>query len=158
MKKLLSLLVMLTLILFPSIASPSPASAVPLPTLDVKYVGNCLKPTVEITISGLGGPLDIYFQNDYGIDLIASNYNFDANKVYDGFYSFSPIVKVEVYATNVGAGPYAEHVIDNGYGAVAPNSYCPTYSPVYDPHIVAPTTPVGSVNVKYAFIQWWRSQ
>jgi hypothetical protein len=154
MKKLLSLLFMLTLILFPSIASAFPASAATtLPTLDLKYVYNCLNPTVEITISNLGGTKDIYFQDDAGIILIAGNYNFDANKVYDGFYSFGSVQQVDVYATNVGSGPYADRVIEK---SVAATSLCPTYYPVYDAHSVAPTTPVGSVNVHYAYLQWFQ--
>lgn len=139
-----------------STVAPVNAATVALkPTLAIKYVGNCLNPTVEITISNLSGAKDIYFQGDSSIVLIAKNYSFDAKTIYDGFYSFGSVQQVDVYVTNAGSGPYAKQVINRSTAATA---LCPTYYPDYDAHFVSPTTPVGSVNVDYQYLEWFRNK
>jgi hypothetical protein len=123
--------------------------------MTLHYVYNCTNPTVEADFSKVGGIKDVYAHTDQGNWLIAEDFNFDATKVYDGYYSLPGVYQVDLFVTNANAGPYGSRVVGKSTAATA---QCPTYSPVYDAHWVEPTPPAGSLPIEFSNIEWFRNR
>lgn len=122
--------------------------------MTLHYVYNCTNPTVEADISKVSGVKDVYAHTDQGNWLIAEDFNFDATKVYDGYYSLPGVYQVDLFVTNANAGPYGSRVVGKSTAATA---QCPTYYPVYDAHWVNPTPPAGAVEIQFSNLQWFRN-
>jgi hypothetical protein len=111
-----------------------------------------MNPTVEADFSNISGLKDIYAQSDAGVWLVAQNFNFNASTVYDGYWHLPGVMQAELFVTNPGVGPFGDRVVGKSTAATA---LCPTYDPVYDAHMVAPTPPAGSVPIEFLHIQWY---
>lgn len=151
MKRVVGALLALTIALGASL--PAQAATV-RPSETLHYVYNCTQPTVEVDFFKLGGVRDVYVHTDQGYWLIAQNVTFDTAKVYDGYWHLGGVMQVDIFVTNAGAGPYANHVVGK---STAATSLCPTYYPVYDSHWVDPTPPAGSVPIEFSYIQQYRN-
>jgi hypothetical protein len=138
-----------------ALAAPAGAAVRPpvvKPSMTLHYVGNCTDPTVEAGFYKLTGPKDVYARTDQGVWLVATSFVFDPAKVYDGYWHMGGVYQVDLYVTNPGAGPYANHLVGKSTAATA---LCPTYYPTYDSHWVKPTPPAGSYPITFDYLAWW---
>jgi hypothetical protein len=119
------------------------------PSTSAHYVYNCHStPTIQIDLSRISGPKDVYVHNDTGYWLIAQNVTFDPTKVYDGLIDVGYIMQTSIFLTAPGVGPYDEG--SRSAETVATGFACPYWG---DVPYVYPSPPAGSVQITFTRIE-----
>jgi hypothetical protein len=136
--------------------APVVKTVAPKPSIVVKYIYDCTYHTVEVTFKNISGIKDVYTHGDTGYYLVSEDFNFDKTKVYYGLFNTGAIDQHDVFITAPNAGPYGDHATN---GHTAATSLCPVWYPEYVSNWVAPSRPVGAVDIALVGNpdKWWRN-